>query len=140
MFSSTSDNEIRLPAVVRSISPIRYPQYKIYHCGNFCVSLRLKELRVLAKKILREFWEKYPDTEEQLKSWFQEAEKNDWPNPNFVKDEFPNSRLIPNNRIIFNIKGNQYRLVVRVNYKYQMVYVRFIGTHIEYDKIDPTKI
>jgi len=97
-------------------------------------------LRVIAKKILREFWEKYPDSEEQLKSWFQEAEKGAWITPNFIKNEFPNSRLIPNNRVIFNIKGNHYRLVVRVNYKYQMVYVRFIGTHPEYDKIDPTKI
>ena len=86
-------------------------------------------MRVLAKKILRQFWELHPDSEEQLKSWFQETTKADWPTPNFVKDEFPNSRLISNNRVIFNIKGNQYRLVVRVNYKYQMVYVRFIGTH-----------
>jgi len=97
-------------------------------------------LRVIAKKILREFWERYPDSEEQLKSWFQEAEKGVWPNPNFVKNEFPKSRLIPKNRVIFNIRGNHYRLVVRINYKYQMVYIRFIGTHPEYDKIDPTKI
>lgn len=97
-------------------------------------------MRVLAKRILREFWEKHPDTEEQLKSWYQETINGNWPNPNFVKDEFPNSRLIPNNRVIFKIRGNHYRLVVRVNYKYQMVYVRFIGTHKEYDVIDPTKI
>jgi len=97
-------------------------------------------LRVIAKKILREFWTKYPDTEEQLKSWFQEATRNKWANPNTVKDQYPNTRIIPDNRIIFNIKGNQYRLVVRVNYKYQMIYIRFIGTHDDYDKIDPTKI
>ena len=97
-------------------------------------------MRILAKKILREFWDQYPSTEEQLKSWFQETSKCNWTNPNYVKDEFPNARLIPNNRVIFNIKGSQYRLIVRVNYKYQMVYVRFIGTHEEYDKIDPTKI
>lgn len=97
-------------------------------------------MRVLAKKILRDFWEKHPDTEEQLKSWYQETTKAVWPNPNFVNENFPNSRLIPNNRVIFNIKGNQYRLIVRVNYKYKMVYVRFIGSHVEYDNIDPTKI
>lgn len=89
---------------------------------------------------MREYWERNPETEEQLKSWYQETSKGNWPNPNFVKNEFPNSRLIPSNRVIFNIKGNKYRLVVRVNYKYQMVYVRFIGTHEEYDKIDMTKI
>lgn len=97
-------------------------------------------MRILAKKILREFWELYPDSEEQLKSWFQETSKGEWPNPNFVKNEFPNSRIISNNRVIFNIKGNQYRLIVRVNYKYQVVYVRFIGTHESYDRIDATKI
>ena len=97
-------------------------------------------MRVLAKKILREFWDLYPETEQQLKSWFQEAVKNEWPNPNFVKNAFPNARLISDNRVIFNIKGNQFRLVIKVNYKYQMVYVRFIGTHEEYDQIDATKI
>lgn len=97
-------------------------------------------MRILAKKILRDFWEKNPETKEQLKSWYQETSKSNWTNPNYVKEEFPNSRLIPNNRVIFNIKGNQYRLIVRVNYKYQMVYVRFIGTHEDYDKIDPTNI
>ncbi len=93
-------------------------------------------MRVLAKKILREFWEKNPDTTEQLKSWYQEATKSQWPNPNFIKSEFPNARIISNNRVIFNIKGNQYRLVVKVNYKYQMIYIRFIGTHDAYDKLD----
>jgi len=97
-------------------------------------------LRILAKKILREYWEKHSAIEEQLKSWYQETSKSNWLNPNYVKDEFPNARLISNNRVIFNIKGNQYRLIVRVNYKYQMVYVRFIGSHEEYDKIDPLKI
>ena len=77
-------------------------------------------MRVLAKKILREYWEQYPETEEQLKSWYQETIKGMWKDPNFVKREFPNARLIPNNRVIFNVKGNQYRLVVRVNYKYRI--------------------
>jgi len=97
-------------------------------------------LRVLAKKILRAFWEEHPDTEQQLKSWYQEALKGSWPNPNHVSKKYPNARILPSNRVIFNIKGNQYRLVVRVNYKYKMVYVRFIGSHADYDKIDPIKI
>jgi mRNA interferase HigB len=59
---------------------------------------------------------------------------------NYVKDEFPNSRLISGNRVIFNIRGNNYRLVIRVNYKYGMIWIRFVGTHKEYDKIDPLKI
>jgi len=112
----------------------------MYQNGNYFVSLIVKELRVIAKKILRQFWEMHPDAEQQLKSWYQEASKGSWIDPNFVKDEFPNSRLIANNRVIFNVKGNRYRLIVRVNYKYKMVYIRFIGTHAEYDKIDATTI
>jgi mRNA interferase HigB len=97
-------------------------------------------LRVLSKKILREFWDKHPDSEQQLKSWFEEAEKAYWKNPNFVKREFPNSRLLSGNRAIFNIHGNNYRLVVKINYKYGMIWIRFIGTHSEYDQIDPKNI
>ena len=97
-------------------------------------------MRVIAKKTLREFWLKYPNCEEQLKSWFAEAEKGNWLNPNYVKDEFPNSRILPDNRVIFNIKGNEIRLIVKVNYKYGMIWIRFIGTHEEYDEIDSTKI
>ena len=107
--------------------------------GTLCIFI-LKEVESTGQKVLREFWELNPDSEEQLKSWYQETSKGDWPNPNFVKEEFPNSRLISNNRVIFNIKGNQYRLVIRVNYKYRMVYVRFIGTHEDCDKIDATKV
>lgn len=97
-------------------------------------------MRVFAKKILREFWDKYPDSEEQLKSWYQVAVKGDWLSPNYVKEEFPNARLLSDNRVIFNIKGNNYRLIAKINYKYGMVYIRFIGTHKEYDNIDPLKV
>jgi mRNA interferase HigB len=97
-------------------------------------------VRVLSKKVLREFWISYPSSEQQLKSWFLEAIKARWDSPNTVKEEFPNSKLIPGNRVIFRIKGNHFRLVVKVNYKYGMIWIRFIGTHNEYDKIDPTKI
>jgi mRNA interferase HigB len=80
-----------------------------------------------------------PDSEQQLKSWFEEAEKGEWPTPNFVTQEFSNARMIPGNRVIFNIHGNKYRLVVRVNYKYGMIWIRFIGTHNEYDQLIPRK-
>jgi len=97
-------------------------------------------LRVIAKKTLREFWLKHPNCKEQLKSWFAEAENGEWANPNYVKDKFPNSRILPDNRVIFNIKGNEIRLVVKINYKDGMIWIRFIGTHEEYNKIDSTKI
>ena len=93
-------------------------------------------MRVIAKKILREFWEKHNDCEQQLKAWFQEASKADWKSPNEVKSEYPSASIVGNDRIVFNIKGNAYRLIVKINFDYQMVLIRFIGTHAEYDKIN----
>jgi mRNA interferase HigB len=97
-------------------------------------------LRVISKKILRDFWTKYPDCEQQLKSWFRETGQAEWRNPNDIKKEYPSASILENNRVVFNIKGNHYRLIVRINYYYQMVWIRFIGTHTQYDKIDASKI
>jgi mRNA interferase HigB len=97
-------------------------------------------LRVIAKKILRDFWTHHPDCEQQLKSWYQEAEVAQWKGPIDIKRNYPSSSILENNRVVFNIKGNHYRLVVRINYDYGMVWIRFIGTHSQYDKIDSTKI
>lgn len=97
-------------------------------------------MRVIAKKILRDFWLKYPDCEQQLKSWYNEAEIATWKNPNEIKRDYPSASILENNRIVFNIKGNNYRLIIKLNYHYQMVWIRFIGTHAQYDKIDVTTI
>lgn len=97
-------------------------------------------MRVIAKKILREFWEKHADSKEQLKSWFQETSESKWKDPKEIKKEYPSTSFLADNRVVFNIKGNKYRLIVRINYDYQMVWIRFIGTHAAYDKIDATKI
>ena len=94
------------------------------------------KLRVIAKKILREFWEKHNDCEQQLKAWFQEASKAEWTTPNEIKSDYPSASIVGNDRIVFNIKGNAYRLIVKINFDYQMVLIRFIGTHAEYDKIN----
>ena len=93
-------------------------------------------MRVIAKKILREFWETHNDCEQQLKAWFQEASKAEWINPNEIKAEYPSASIIGKERIVFNIKGNSYRLIVKINFDYQMIWIRFIGTHSEYDKIN----
>lgn len=93
-------------------------------------------MRVIAKKILREFWETHPDCEQQLKSWFKETCKAEWGNPNDIKIQYPSASILNDHRIVFNIKGNNYRLIVKVNFEYEMVWVRFIGTHSEYDKIN----
>lgn len=97
-------------------------------------------MRVIAKKIVREFWEKHMDSEQQLKSWYQETSVANWKGPRQIKKEYPGASFLADNRVVFNIKGNNYRLVVRINYEYGMVWIRFIGTHAEYDKIDSTKI
>lgn len=97
-------------------------------------------MRVVAKSTLREFWIRHIDCEEQLKSWYDEAEKSVWTSPIEIKKEFPSASILPGNRVVFNIKGNTYRLIVNINYKYGLVWIRFIGTHGEYDKIDANTI
>ena len=97
-------------------------------------------MRIIANKILREFWEIHPDCEQQLKSWFKETNKAEWKNSNDIKSEYPSASILINNRIVFNIKGNKYRLIVKINFEYEMVWVRFIGTHAQYDKINANNI
>lgn len=97
-------------------------------------------MRVIAKKILREFWKKHHDCEQQLKSWYQEALSAEWKNTNEVKLEYPTASIIGDSRVVFNIKGNSYRLIIKINFDYQMVWIRFIGTHAEYDKINAKKV
>jgi mRNA interferase HigB len=97
-------------------------------------------VRVIAKRTLREFWEKHRDCEQQLKSWYQEASKAEWNKPSEILRDYPNARILESNRMIFNIKGNHYRLIIKINFKFGMIWIRFIGTHSEYDKIDPNTI
>ena len=97
-------------------------------------------MRVIAKKTLRDFWEKHADSEQQLKAWFQEAERAVWKSPKGIKKNYPSASILADNRVVFNIKGNNYRLIVKINYDYQMVWIRFVGTHAEYDKINANKI
>ncbi len=93
-------------------------------------------MRVHSLKTLRKFWEKHTDAEMALRGWFKRVEKESWKNFNEVKQTFGSSDVIRGNRAVFNIKGNKYRLIVKINYDWKIVYVRFIGTHAEYDKVD----
>jgi len=90
--------------------------------------------------MLREFWEIHPDAEQALRAWYTKTKQADWESTSDVKKDYRNASFVANNRVIFNIKGKQYRLVVAINYPYQIVYIRFVGTHNEYDKIDTTTI
>lgn len=90
--------------------------------------------------MLRDFWQAHPDSEQQLKAWYQETSKAKWAKPNQIKLEYPTASFLVDNRVVFNIKGNHYRLIVKINYDYQMIWIRFIGTHAEYDKINAKTI
>jgi mRNA interferase HigB len=97
-------------------------------------------LRIIAQKTLRDFWKKYPDCEQQLKSWYQEADAAEWKGSKDIKKEFPSASIVANNRIVFNIKGNHYRLIVKFNYAYRMAWIWFVGTHAQYDRVDAKNI
>ena len=94
-------------------------------------------MRIIARGTLRDFWEQkeYRDSEQPLKSWFSEASKAEWRSFNEIKQQYSNASIVGNDRVVFNIKGNSYRLIVAVNFSMNIVYIRFIGTHIKYDKI-----
>lgn len=96
--------------------------------------------RVFAKSTLREFWERYPDAEQYLKTWFDTAMNSDWKSPSDVKQTYANASVLKEGRIVFNIKGNSYRLVVKINFEKQWIFIRFIGSHKEYDRIDANTI
>lgn len=97
-------------------------------------------MRVFARKTLVDFWTHHSDSEQALKAWFSEAEKSNWKSPNEIKRKYPHASILSDNRVVFNIKGNTYRLVVKINYDYGQMFIRFIGTHAQYDKIDATNI
>ena len=92
-------------------------------------------MRVIAKRTLKEFWLNRQDAEDALIEWHSIVSKAGWKNPNEIKKVFPNADNVGNNRIVFNICHNRYRLIVVFRYNIQMAFIRFIGTHKEYDKI-----
>ena len=93
-------------------------------------------MRIIALSTLRTFWEKHPDAETPLRVWHAEASRSDWRTPADIKAAYRNASFTANNRVVFNIKGNDYRLVVAVHYDRGQMFVRFIGNHRQYDKIN----
>ncbi len=94
--------------------------------------------RIFAESTLREYWEEHPDTEQYLKTWYDTAINADWRNPADVKQTYATASILKNNRIVFNAKGNSYRLIAKFNFEKQWIFIRFIGTHTEYDTIANT--
>lgn len=96
--------------------------------------------RIIAKRTLREFWEKHPDSEQYLKTWHETVKSSNWTSPQDVKETYINASILKDSRIVFNIKGNSYRLIVKFNFERQWAFIRFVGTHADYDKINANTI
>jgi mRNA interferase HigB len=97
-------------------------------------------MKIISVKILREFWVLFPDAEQYLKAWVVEVKKADWNQPADIKEKYRSASILKNRRVVFNIKGNDYRLVVSVAYRFGAVYIKFIGTHAQYDGINVESI
>jgi mRNA interferase HigB len=95
---------------------------------------------IITRKTLRQFWERHPDAAEVLKDWHDNAEHANWTSPQQIKTDYPSASIIGGDRVVFNIKGNNYRLVVHIRYWSRQVYIRFIGTHAEYDRINAREV
>ncbi|RKX47477.1 MAG: type II toxin-antitoxin system HigB family toxin [Verrucomicrobia bacterium] len=93
-------------------------------------------MHVIKKKTLAEFWVRHADSKVSLSAWFREAKGAKWETPQGIKQRYRSADFLPGNRVVFNIGGNKYRLVVKIAYVPGLVYIRFIGTHAEYDKIN----
>lgn len=93
-------------------------------------------MKIVAVKPLRDFWEREPAAEQPIKAWVEEVKKAQWAKPSDIKAQYRNASFVGNNRVVFNIKGNDYRLVVAVAYRFKAVYVKFMGTHEEYDCVN----
>ena len=93
-------------------------------------------MHLVAVKILRVFGERFPDSEQHLKAWADEVRKASWKQPGDIKQMYRSASILKNRRVVFNVKGNDYRLVVSIAYRFQAVYIKFIGTHEQYDAID----
>ena len=98
------------------------------------------DVRVIAKRTLVNYWTLHKETEGALKSWYYEAKNAKWHSPQDVKAKFGTASILKGNKVVFNIKGKKYRLVVNINYEMNIVYIKFIGTHKEYDKLDMEEI
>lgn len=99
-------------------------------------------MRIISRAALREFWERqnFHDAEQPLKAWYDEAKHANWKIPHDIKVQYRNANFVGNNRVVFNIHGNKYHLIVAINYTFSIAYIRFIGTHSEYDNVDAATV
>ncbi len=119
------------------------PQLNLYpKLGYTVYFLYLCNMRIIAFRTIRKFYEKSEcsDSEASLRAWYHDARTAEWENSNDLKNQYKNASIVGDGSVVFNIKGNDYRLVVAIDYEFQVIFIRFIGTHIQYDKIDAKMI
>lgn len=97
-------------------------------------------VHIISKRTLREFWVVHPDSETALREWHAAVEREDWATPSELLRRYPNASIVGSDRAVFRIRGNAYRLVVRIFYPARTVYIRFVGAHAEYDRINAEEV
>ncbi|TGN03353.1 type II toxin-antitoxin system HigB family toxin [Leptospira dzoumogneensis] len=100
----------------------------------------MRRNRIISRSTLVEFWKKHPKAKDPLSAWYEEAKKSFWTEPKIIKERYRSADFLPGNRVVFNIGGNNYRIIVKIEYKFGGVFIRFVGTHSEYDKINAETI
>lgn len=97
-------------------------------------------MRVIAVKTLKNYVKTFPQVKQSVLSWYEEAEKAEWNSPNELKEQFNHASILSNKRVVFNIHGNAFRLIVDIEYRLKIVFIVWFGTHKQYDKIDAKEI
>ena len=97
-------------------------------------------MRVIARSALREYWDVHPDVKQPLQTRYRDTRAATWSTYNELKRDHPSASILPEHRVVFNIEGNRYRLIVLFNLRKQRCYIRFVGTHAEYDKVDANTV
>ena len=97
-------------------------------------------MRIYSRRTLRDYWTRHADAEDALAGWYKQVERADWGTPADVTALFPTASILPNNRVVFRIRGNSYRLVVEIFYEGRLVFIKFVGTHAEYDRINAEEV
>ena len=97
-------------------------------------------MRIVSVGTLRDFWTRHTDAEQALRAWYDEARHAVWSTSQDIRDRYASASFVGANRVVFNIKGNRYRLVVAVAWRFQAVYIKFVGTHADYDRINAATV
>lgn len=97
-------------------------------------------MRIIATSTLIDYYQRFPETEQPLKAWIAEVKKANWQTAHDIKKQYKNASILKGRRVVFNIKGNEHRLIVAIAFRLGAVYIKFIGTHSEYDKINADNV